>query len=345
MSLRSNPRTAPVARVLCLVLLSLVAAAPDPASASDRPDGHAPIGVMGDHTHEAGEFMLSYRYMRMNMNGLRDDDERISTSKVLQSYPVAPQSMDMEMHMFGAMWAPIDRLTLMLMVPYVRKEMDHRTGTGLTFTTRTDGVGDIKLSGLVKLWENESHELHLNLGISFPTGSISEQDDTPPIDGTTQRLPYPMQLGTGTYDFLPGITYNGHLDAWSWGGQARGEVRMNENHAGYRVGNEYALTAWGARELARWVSASLRVEWSQSVNYRGRDESSALNPAIVATADPGKRAAMRLDALAGLNFIVPATPLEGIRFAVEAGLPVYQRLDGPGLETDWILTVGTQYAF
>ncbi|MEL7333685.1 MAG: hypothetical protein AAFN12_15670 [Cyanobacteria bacterium J06560_2] len=28
-----------------------------------RPDSHAPIGVMGDHTHEKGEFMLSYRYM------------------------------------------------------------------------------------------------------------------------------------------------------------------------------------------------------------------------------------------------------------------------------------------
>ena len=33
-----------------------------------RPDSHAPIGVMSDHTHEAGEMMFSYRYMFMNMN-------------------------------------------------------------------------------------------------------------------------------------------------------------------------------------------------------------------------------------------------------------------------------------
>ena len=32
-----------------------------------RPDSHAPIGVMGDHTHKQGEFMMSYRYMFMEM--------------------------------------------------------------------------------------------------------------------------------------------------------------------------------------------------------------------------------------------------------------------------------------
>ena len=54
---------------------------------------------------------------------------------------------------------------------------------------------------------------------------------------------------------------------------------------------------------------------------------------------------MQLDALTGLNFEVPSGPLAGIRFAVEAGLPVHQRLDGPQFETDWTTTIGAQYAF
>ena len=58
--------------------------------------------------------MLSYRYMRMGMNGLLDDDDHISPSKVLEDFPVTPTSMDMEMHMFGIMHAPIERITLML---------------------------------------------------------------------------------------------------------------------------------------------------------------------------------------------------------------------------------------
>jgi len=312
------------------------------------PADHAPIGVMGDHAHNKGEGMLSYQYMRMRMNGMRDDDESISRSKVLQDFMVTPTSMDMEMHMFGAMYAPIDRLTLMLMVPLVRLEMDHRTRTGTTFTTRSDGIGDISATALIVLWKGEGHEVHANLGISFPTGSITEQDKLPTSGGSTVRIPYPMQLGSGSYEFLPGMTYNGHANLWSWGAQARGKIRLNDNHATYRLGDEYALTAWGALELAKWVSVSLRTEWSHNVNISGRDESSSLDPnapPTVPTKDPGRQAAMRLDLLAGVNFLMPSGPLSGIRLALEAGLPVYERLDGPALETDWLITAGLQYAF
>ncbi len=45
-----------------------------------RADGHAPIGVMGDHMHHKGEWMLSYRYMHMDMEGNRiGTDERVAT--------------------------------------------------------------------------------------------------------------------------------------------------------------------------------------------------------------------------------------------------------------------------
>ena len=33
---------------------------------SGRPDGHAPVSVMGDHTHNKGEWMFSYRFMSMD---------------------------------------------------------------------------------------------------------------------------------------------------------------------------------------------------------------------------------------------------------------------------------------
>ena len=32
---------------------------------AERPDSHAPIGVMQDHTHNKGEFMFTYRFMYM----------------------------------------------------------------------------------------------------------------------------------------------------------------------------------------------------------------------------------------------------------------------------------------
>ena len=47
----------------CAVMLVACAT----ANAGLRPDNHAPITVMGDHIHEKGELMFSYRYMHMSM--------------------------------------------------------------------------------------------------------------------------------------------------------------------------------------------------------------------------------------------------------------------------------------
>jgi len=43
-----------------------------------RADSHAPIGVMGEHMHKKGEWMLSYRYMYMDMEGNRIGETEVS---------------------------------------------------------------------------------------------------------------------------------------------------------------------------------------------------------------------------------------------------------------------------
>ena len=53
---------------LCVAPLAISSAlADDIASALD----HGPIGVMGDHRHNKGEWMVSYRYMHMDMQGVQ----------------------------------------------------------------------------------------------------------------------------------------------------------------------------------------------------------------------------------------------------------------------------------
>jgi hypothetical protein len=143
-----------------------------------RPDGHAPIGVMGDHMHGAGEIMLSYRFMQMHMDGNRDGGSSVSDSEVLGDYLISPTQMDMKMHMFGLMYAPTDLVTLMLMGTVVDNEMDHITRSGVRFTTKAQGFGDTRVAALIKLWEQSIHSLHFNAGMSFPTGSIDKQDAT-----------------------------------------------------------------------------------------------------------------------------------------------------------------------
>ncbi|MEL6137597.1 MAG: transporter [Cyanobacteria bacterium J06628_6] len=306
-----------------------------------RPDSHAPIGVMGDHTHEQGEFMFSYRYMFMEMDGNRSGVDSLSTASVLQQFPVTPTRMTMQMHMFGAMYAPTDELTIMAMAPYIIKEMDHATRMGVNFTTRSEGFGDISLSGLYKVIDTNRQRLHLNLGLSFPTGSIEERDATPM--GPDQILPYPMQIGSGTFDLRPGVTYLGQAGRWSWGAQAAGVLRLGENSNGYRLGNELGLTAWGARSWTDYLSTSVRLGGRTWGNISGAD--SRLNPNLIPTADPDLRAGTQLDVGLGVNFYVPEGSLQGARLAVEFNLPLYRSLSGPQLETDYSVTAGLQAVF
>lgn len=308
-----------------------------------RADTHAPIGVMGDHAHQAGELMLSYRYMRMEMDGNRDGGERVGNQAVLDQFMVTPTEMTMEMHMFGAMYAPTEWVTLMAMVPYVRMEMDHVTGGGMRFTTRSEGIGDAKLTGMFPVFARGHHYLQMNVGLSFPTGSIDEKDATPADPTASNNLPYPMQLGSGTYDLRPSVTYVYQIDRWSWGNQLAGVVRLGRNGNGYTLGDRFEATSWLAYTPAAWVSVSGRLAYSHWGNIDGRDD--GLNPMMVPTARTDLREGERLDLMFGVNLHGHDGWLAGHRLAVEVGFPVHQYLDGPQLETDLLLTAGWQYAF
>lgn len=307
-----------------------------------RPDSHAPIGVMGDHIHKTGEWMFSYRFMRMDMDGNRDGSDRLTTEEVFsRGYMVAPTSMTMDMHMFGVMYAPTDQVTFMAMAPYLSTEMDHVTRMGTRFSTRSDGFGDVKLTALVGVLDHPGRRVHLNLGVSLPTGSIDERGDTPTTRNA--KLPYPMQLGSGTYDLLLGATYFGQAQHWSWGAQALATVRTGENDNQYRLGNRFQSSVWLARVLSTSNSASVRVRYEDWKNIHGADPD--LNPMMVPTADPSLRAGRRADLLLGWNFNGRQGLLRGQRLALEVGVPVYQSLDGPQLETDMTYMLGWQYAF
>jgi len=341
------------ARSLSVSLL-LVALLAEPSAAhwsSKRPDGHAPIGVMGDHLHAGGEWMVSYRYMYMEMEGMRDGTSTVSDAEVLDpngyDFSVTPTKMPMHMHMLGMMYAPIDGITLMAMVNFLSLSMDHVNRMGGAFTTSSDGAGDFSLTALVMLNRWERQQMHLNLGMSFPTGSITKSDVTPMSAPAEAQLPYPMQLGSGTFDPIIGVTYLGQATQWSWGAQVKGIFRLGTNDNDYTLGDRGMLTAWGARVLGHRFSVSGRVEGSATGNIDGADPAYDMSVAnrVVPTVFPDLQGGNRIDAGVGVNFLVPGDALKGLRLAVEGMMPLYQNLDGPQLELPWKIVAGAQYAF
>ncbi|MEO0882443.1 MAG: transporter [Pseudomonadota bacterium] len=351
---------------VCAALLAASLAPSARADGSTASD-HAPIGVMVDHRHKKGEFMLSYRYMRMEMDGSRIGTNSVTPEEIVTTVPnvffgtpgqpptlrVVPTDMTMDMHMFGGMYGLTDRLTLMAMTSYVRNEMDHTTfagpmGTDVlgTFTTSSDGIGDTSVGAIFGLdnGQKDHRQINLNFAVSIPTGRIGFEDEVLTPMGTmpTLRLPYPMQIGSGTFDLKPGLTARDRYGDISIGGQIMGTIRLGDNSSDYTRGNIGELTTWVAYEPRPWVSLSGRLLGRTVGRIDGFDP---LIVAPVQTANPDFQGGETLEALFGVNLLGQTGVVRGHRLAFEFGFPIVRDLNGPQLETDYMFTLGWQKAF
>lgn len=341
-----------IGNVSCVILLAW-ASAGWAVGDSRMPEVHPPIGVFGSTIHSQGDVMLSYRFQREDYSGLMVGTEDVSTEEVANDpagYTVIPTALRVSRHNFEVMWAPVEEFTLVLTLPFYEKELDWQQWTQMggppavfvtQTTTKVTGFGDVALSFLYRVFEDTHSRLHVNLGLSFPSGSIQEASMIPGGD-QLERLPYVMQLGSGTIDLKPGVTYNGQFRATYWGAQILGLLHAGANSQGYTKGNEYSLTGWVGRKWTRWFGTTFRLAWRQAFNPEGEDP-------LMTTKSPLDEASLqawrRLDSLFGVDFYVTGGSLRGTRLSVEAGLPAYQSLDGPQLRNRWSLTAGIQYAF
>jgi len=310
-----------------------------------RPDGHGPISVMGDHMHEMGEWMISYRYMSMEMEGLLDGSNDISPSNAATKYDfkmtmmgspspmMLPKKMTMDMHMFGAMHAISDKWTLVCMVNYLDNEMTMQNNVSM----KSEGVSDLKLAGLYDLarWDS-GRRIHLNIGASLPTGSIDEKSGT-------NTLGYGMQLGSGTWDFLPAITYLAQTENYSYGAQLGGILRISENDQDYTLGNKFEGALWGARKITDSLSASAKFDYSSQDEVDGEDSRmmKMMSPALSSVSQGRDISTFGL----GLNYYFQNGGLSGHRLATEWETPIDQKVNGVQLELDSIWTFGWQYAW
>jgi hypothetical protein len=301
-----------------------------------RPDAHAPIGVMRDHVHKKGEYMLSYRYELMSMKGARSGGDNVSSKEVLKKYMMAPRKMDMKMHMFGAMYGITDKLTVMTMGSFVEKDMQMVNRMDQKINREASDFGDVKLNSMYQFFNNSKSEAQFNLGVSIPTGSIKQE-----YNGV--RLPYAMQIGSGSYELLPGVSYKAYQNSYSYGAQVNAIFRLDDNNSGYRFGDSLNLTAWTAKKLNEAFSISSRLNYTVTQKVSGEDDS--LNKMMSPPNNVGSTGGRRMDFLLGANFIAPSGFFKNNRLAIEGGMPIYQNLNGTQLKTDYTVSLGWQRSF
>ena len=236
-----------------------------------------PAGVMNAHMLDSpGDFMVDYRYVRARQAGAMErvgtpvGDADILAACGAPGCVVAPSRMTMDMHMLHLMYAANTDINLFLMPQFMSMDMENRALAGGFYTPvgshshadmdlsghSNGSVGDTMAGVLLRLARSERGETLLGLGISIPTGSVAA---TMASHGG-ELMDFGMQTGSGTWDFLPSLTWTGGYSAWSWGGQLSGVKRLQERNASsYALGDVFQATAWAGFTPARGVSLSLRA--------------------------------------------------------------------------------------
>jgi len=293
---------------------------------------HSSVTLLNEHH---GKWQFRVKYWHMAMEGLLDGSRSISTNDVFnRGFKISPTQMSMDTTMFSLMVMASPRLHLMVMLPYSLKSMDHITKTGIAFTTQSQGIGDTAIKGAYTLLQAPQQRLLVRFGLSLPTGSIHERDNTP---SGNQRLPYPMQLGSGTFDPLFGFEYVQQVHAWLWGIAGNGVERVSRNQNNYAFGNRWRARTWLKKQVNPWLQTFVQLNGMVWGNVRGADP--ALNPKQVPTADPDLQGGRRIDFLVGAKFLGHHSAFKNQQLEIVFGVPLYQHLNGPQLKTRWMAGV------
>lgn len=225
-----------------------------------------PAGIMGSHLHIKGEWMFSYRYMNMKMSDTYRGDASISEETIFNDYLTVPQSMNMNMHMLMTMYGLSDKLTLMGMIDYLQNDMQmnmlqvdqslhagmHMGANGDEMEMKSKGIGDIKLSALYGLFSNQNAQLILSFGVNLPTGTIQFSGDQFDMMYKNKVYPYGMQMGSGTFDFSPGLTYLFEKEGNTFSTQLNTVIRPFYNRFDYHLGNSINMNVWYSRNWKEW---------------------------------------------------------------------------------------------
>jgi hypothetical protein len=353
--------------VCCLGLAAQAQVAPSaPAAATSTVSpvavqAPAPLGVFGVDMPGGGKFVFSVLSSFTRMQGSKIGTESVSSqyivSNVTSAYtPVGshllrmvPANLNVDSQGFSIAYGLTNSVTLVASTALLEKSVNMETFSGLSGLTplgdsvgSTEGIGDTTVAAIVRVYQDRMNRVNINLGLSLPTGSTTDNiylllpNDTAP----SKRGFYAMQPGTGTVDALPGIAYSGVLKAWSWGLAYRARLPLDLNAQGWQYGDLHEVNAWGGYSWMPGLETTLRFNGTIQGAIHGNDP---LIRGYAQGATPLFYGGQQVSLFGGVIVSGRYFGLDPAQIGLEAGLPLYQQLNGPQLGRDWQVNLALRY--
>lgn len=312
----------------------------------------APLGVFGADMPGAGKIVLSITPVFANLSGIRMGTRTVWNEYIVSTVPfflnprqtvrIIPQNISAATQVVGLNYGMTKDFAMCLTAGMIEKNLDALTFKGTSGIRQlgrsypsTVSLVDFTLSSVYRVYQDDMNRIQLLLGFSFPTGASNATfSDFLLPDGARRNIRafYGMQPGAGTFDILPGVVYAGYLGPWSWGLTYRARIPLGSNRQGYRWGDLHEFSGWAGYSWTPGLTTTFRLSGSTQDPIRGFDPE-IKGPAV--PANPLFYGGQRIEVFGGATISGRFIGYDNTTLAVEAGLPVYQNLNGPQIMKNW----------
>lgn len=317
------------------------------------------LGVEIEDIVEKNRWFLAYDLKYLDVGQYQQGTNRLSFDDVQfnpgetrtdSNYPIVPTFIRQTVHAFSFGREFSSEFSVGVNIPYVMQSTQHISIVPefAEFTLRSGSVGDISIIGQYHLTRSAASHTTVGFGISMPTGSINQTGDTPRAGtGTLERLPYTMQIGSGTYDLLANLSYEQDAGEWALGIEGSTTIRTGRNANAYRLGNNYGITLTARFKGWSAVRPGLSVSLRTTERIQGRDESLVIQgspfPFGASITDPDNFGGEKVKI--GGNVRVCLIKVCSLSLNFKGAVPIYQNLNGIQPRERFSLSSAINYSF
>ncbi len=322
--------------------------------------GNMPMNIPGGGVPETNEYRFKFSPMFMRMEGLRDGTDKVNGDGLLGmpamgKFMAVQKSMDMYMFNLATGYSFTDDFFGGLMFMWTKKDMPMKFNSMMKMTTgkdgytmKSEGMADTMLMTKYRLYTDDplipTSQFSLFLGMSLPTGSINEKNSSHPVASRKgEQLPYGMQLGSGTFDPIIGLLYQGSSSPLWWGVDVMYTGRWYNNSRDYRLGDEFRYDLYAMYQFRYDALVQVQLNGKVWGRIRGEMDEARTGASGRATQgdpnsnymtplwDPDNYGGHKISATVGFQW--QPVPLQILD--INVGIPLYQDLNGPQLEEDY----------
>lgn len=297
-----------------------------------------PIGIPRAALVPQGHVGVAVRVQQTSWDGMRDGRDDISNAEQQAQFGFTTFGEELEENRVevDVQYGLEGGWRVFATLPFLDRELDWTNAGGGAGTASASGLGDVVLGAAYTPVIEDDRLLDLQLGLSVPTGDFDARGDYAGVTDTV--LPYAVQIGTGTLDLHPSVTFQKRERSFVWGARLGGRFHTEKNSDGWARSDEARLDLWATTPLADRLVGTARLQGNWWGDLHG--DSDELTETRSALEDPHRQRGSLLQVVVGVawDILPPATHRN--RLELEFGIPFDEWLDGPALSRDTSLLLG-----